>query len=120
MKSAVARMSTPTGSPLHGRRPICWASIGTAAFGCQRSRRDCGRRARLGDCKATTERPHCRAFGRLVYLGWHQVAFADEIVGPVTPVEIGDRAFVLVLSDHGSLQAFDGVCPHRGAHLGYG
>lgn len=55
-----------------------------------------------------------------VYPGWHQAAFAHELTGNVTPCAIADRAFVLVRRASGAVEAYDGVCPHRGAHLGYG
>src|SRR3954447_11807597 len=54
-----------------------------------------------------------------VYPGWHQVAFAQELSGAVTPCAIADRQLVLVRRA-GGIEAFDAVCPHRGAHLGYG
>jgi nitrite reductase/ring-hydroxylating ferredoxin subunit len=54
-----------------------------------------------------------------MYGGWAQVGFAAEAVDEVCPAEIGSRKLVLVRHDSG-LRAYDAICPHRGAHLGYG
>jgi 3-ketosteroid 9alpha-monooxygenase subunit A len=54
-----------------------------------------------------------------MYGGWHRVAFTPEAVGEITPVSIGSLPLVLVRAS-GELAAFAAICPHRGAHLGYG
>jgi len=51
--------------------------------------------------------------------GWQLLALADEITEPVTGLALGSRALVAVRGEHG-IRVFDGTCPHRGAHLGYG
>ena len=56
----------------------------------------------------------CRLHG-----GWYLVALAEELTGEVTPVELGDRA-LMVVRDGERLRVLDARCPHRGAHLGYG
>jgi hypothetical protein len=38
----------------------------------------------------------------------------------VTPAALGSRALVAIRGDDGKVRVFDGRCPHRGAHLGYG
>jgi 3-ketosteroid 9alpha-monooxygenase subunit A len=47
------------------------------------------------------------------------VAFESELAGDLTPVSIGDVPLVLAAGEDG-VRAFDAICPHRGAHLGYG
>ena len=54
-----------------------------------------------------------------MHLGWMQVAFSEDLREDVHPVDVADRALVAVRSDAG-YRVFDGRCPHRGAHLGYG
>lgn len=54
-----------------------------------------------------------------MFNGWHQVAFTREVGDEVTPVWIGNMPLALVRTPAG-VAAFDAVCPHRGAHLGYG
>ena len=51
--------------------------------------------------------------------GWYLLALAEELTGEVTPVELGDRA-LMVIRDGERLRVLDARCPHRGAHLGYG
>lgn len=51
--------------------------------------------------------------------GWHLIALGDELTEPVTPLSLGSRALVAV-RERDTTRIFDGVCPHRGAHLGYG
>jgi len=57
--------------------------------------------------------------GNTVHGGWYLLALAEELAGEVTPVELGDRA-LMVVRDGDRLRVFDARCPHRGAHLGYG
>jgi 3-ketosteroid 9alpha-monooxygenase subunit A len=54
-----------------------------------------------------------------MYGGWYRVAFTQETNGDVTPAAIGPLRLVLVRRPDG-IAAYDAVCPHRGAHLGYG
>jgi 3-ketosteroid 9alpha-monooxygenase subunit A len=51
--------------------------------------------------------------------GWRLLAFADELAEPVTGLALASRPLVAV-RDQGRIRVFDGTCPHRGAHLGYG
>jgi nitrite reductase/ring-hydroxylating ferredoxin subunit len=51
--------------------------------------------------------------------GWHLVALSSELTEPVSPLALGSRALVAV-RHQGSVRIYDGACPHRGAHLGYG
>ena len=53
--------------------------------------------------------------------GWQLLALASEVTEPVTGLALGSRALVAVRDDgDGKVRVFDGTCPHRGAHLGYG
>jgi len=53
--------------------------------------------------------------------GWFQVAFESDIQQPVTPLRFAGRSLMAVNDPGaGSLRVFDAICPHRGAHLGYG
>ncbi len=54
-----------------------------------------------------------------MYAGWYRVAFTPDATEEVSPAEIGSLPLVLVKTPDG-IGAFDAVCPHRGAHLGYG
>jgi 3-ketosteroid 9alpha-monooxygenase subunit A len=54
-----------------------------------------------------------------MYDGWCQVAFSAEVGEEPFPARIGAKTLMLVRQD-GEVRAYDGVCPHRGAHLGYG
>jgi phenylpropionate dioxygenase-like ring-hydroxylating dioxygenase large terminal subunit len=54
-----------------------------------------------------------------MYAGWYRVAFSPDATDEIFPVEIGSMPLVLVRTPEG-VGAFDAVCPHRGAHLGYG
>ncbi len=51
--------------------------------------------------------------------GWYLLALGDELTEPVTGFMLGDLALAAI-RDNGRLRVFDGTCPHRGAHLGYG
>src|SRR5689334_9118972 len=55
----------------------------------------------------------------MIYNGWYQVAFERDLTADVTPANIGTHPLALVRTETG-VRAVDGVCPHRGAHLGYG
>ncbi|HEX9034357.1 MAG TPA: Rieske 2Fe-2S domain-containing protein [Streptosporangiaceae bacterium] len=53
--------------------------------------------------------------------GWQLLALDNEITGQVTALELGSRALVAIRDGgDGRVRVFDGTCPHRGAHLGYG
>jgi 3-ketosteroid 9alpha-monooxygenase subunit A len=54
--------------------------------------------------------------------GWQLLALASEITEQVTGLALGSRALVAIRhdGDDGKVRVFDGTCPHRGAHLGYG
>jgi 3-ketosteroid 9alpha-monooxygenase subunit A len=54
-----------------------------------------------------------------VHGGWQQLIFERDAGEPITPVAAGGRRLVVVRGDD-ALRVFDGSCPHRGAHLGYG
>jgi 3-ketosteroid 9alpha-monooxygenase subunit A len=54
-----------------------------------------------------------------LYHGWHQIAFERELSERITPVSLGRLPLVLV-RDRERVRAVDAICPHRGAHLGYG
>lgn len=54
-----------------------------------------------------------------MYAGWYRVAFNSDATEEISPAEIGSLPLVLVSTPDGT-GAFDAVCPHRGAHLGYG
>jgi len=51
--------------------------------------------------------------------GWQLAAFTTELTEPVTALALASRALVAV-RDQDRIRIFDGTCPHRGAHLGYG
>jgi 3-ketosteroid 9alpha-monooxygenase subunit A len=53
------------------------------------------------------------------FRGWYQVGFERELKDTLTPVAVGRLPLVLVRGRDG-FQAYDAVCPHRGAHLAYG
>lgn len=53
------------------------------------------------------------------FRGWYQVAFERELTEKLTPVTVGRLPLVLVRTQDG-YQAYDAICPHRGAHLAYG
>lgn len=52
--------------------------------------------------------------------GWYLVALENELTGDLTPVDVGAIPLVLVAGDDDRVRAFDAICPHQGAHLGYG
>jgi 3-ketosteroid 9alpha-monooxygenase subunit A len=54
-----------------------------------------------------------------MYLGWTQVAFESDLTDDVVPVDCGRRALIAVRTGS-TFVVYDGRCPHRGAHLGYG
>ncbi len=54
-----------------------------------------------------------------MYLGWTQVAFESDLTEDVMPVDCGGRALI-VARTNSTFAVYDGRCPHRGAHLGYG
>ncbi|MGW3170652.1 Rieske 2Fe-2S domain-containing protein [Streptomyces sp. NPDC001153] len=54
-----------------------------------------------------------------VHNGWYLLAFRSELTEEITPLEVGHRRLMAVREDD-RIRVFDAVCPHRGAHLGYG
>lgn len=54
-----------------------------------------------------------------MYVGWTQVAFESDLTGDVVPVDFGGRTLIAARADS-TFVVYDGTCPHRGAHLGYG
>jgi hypothetical protein len=53
--------------------------------------------------------------------GWFQLAFETDLGEALTPLTFADRALVAVRDGTSkAVRVFDAVCPHRGAHLGYG
>lgn len=54
--------------------------------------------------------------------GWQLLALASEVTEQVTGLALGARSLVAIRHDSegGRVRVFDGTCPHRGAHLGYG
>ncbi len=53
--------------------------------------------------------------------GWYQVAFPEEIApGEVQPLRYFGRDLVLWRDDAGAAHLQDAICPHLGAHIGYG
>lgn len=53
--------------------------------------------------------------------GWQLLALTSEITGQVTGLSLGSRALVAIRDEaEGKVRVFDGTCPHRGAHLGFG
>ncbi len=54
-----------------------------------------------------------------MYVGWMQVAFESDLTEEVVPVDVEGRALIAVREDS-TCAVYDGRCPHRGAHLGYG
>ena len=54
-------------------------------------------------------------------VGWYCVGFSDEIKKGKTKIqEIGGKDVVLFRTEKGEIKALDSICPHLGAHLGYG
>jgi hypothetical protein len=51
--------------------------------------------------------------------GWLLLALDEELTEEVTPLRLGGRSLIAV-RDGDRVRVFDGTCPHRGAHLGYG
>jgi 3-ketosteroid 9alpha-monooxygenase subunit A len=56
---------------------------------------------------------------RVSYRGWAQVAFSEDVRPEPTPASIGATRLILVRHRDG-IRAHGAVCPHRGAHLGFG
>jgi nitrite reductase/ring-hydroxylating ferredoxin subunit len=58
--------------------------------------------------------------------GWQLLALGSELAAPVTGLALGSRALVAIRMNEGgeagrgAVRVFDGTCPHRGAHLGFG
>jgi phenylpropionate dioxygenase-like ring-hydroxylating dioxygenase large terminal subunit len=54
-----------------------------------------------------------------MHVGWYQVAFEREVSGEIHATAIGEMPLILVRAGNYH-RAFDAICPHRGAHLGFG
>jgi len=54
-----------------------------------------------------------------LFRGWYQVGFERELTERVTPITVGGLHLMLVRDGEG-FQAYDAICPHRGANLAYG
>jgi 3-ketosteroid 9alpha-monooxygenase subunit A len=52
-------------------------------------------------------------------LGWMLLAFRAELENELTPATVGGRQLMVIRKDD-EIQVADAICPHRGAHLGYG
>lgn len=53
--------------------------------------------------------------------GWFQVAYPDDVApGEVKPLRYFGRDLVLYRDEAGEAHVLDAICPHLGAHLGYG
>ena len=53
------------------------------------------------------------------HAGWYLLAFIDELTPGLNPVDVGPHALIAI-RDGQDVRVFDGRCPHRGAHLGFG
>lgn len=51
--------------------------------------------------------------------GWIQIAFERDLKFGINRVELFDCPILLIKNDK-NIRAFDALCPHRGAHLGFG
>lgn len=51
--------------------------------------------------------------------GWFLLALEEELTEELTPLRLGNRSLIAVREGE-RIRVFDGACPHRGAHLGYG
>ncbi|MFC4589597.1 Rieske 2Fe-2S domain-containing protein [Sphaerisporangium corydalis] len=51
--------------------------------------------------------------------GWFLLALEEELTEELTPLSACGRSLIAV-RDGDRIRVFDGACPHRGAHLGYG
>jgi phenylpropionate dioxygenase-like ring-hydroxylating dioxygenase large terminal subunit len=54
-----------------------------------------------------------------MYVGWYQVAFEREVSGDIHVTAIGELPLIIVRAGN-DYRTFDAICPHRGAHLGFG
>jgi 3-ketosteroid 9alpha-monooxygenase subunit A len=57
---------------------------------------------------------HAGLFG-----GWYQIGFERELTEKLTPVAL-DRLSLMLVRNQEEFQAYDAICPHRGAHLAFG
>jgi len=53
-----------------------------------------------------------------MHYGWHQIAFERDIGEQLTP--IATKLPLIALRTRKGIRVFDAICPHRGAHLGFG
>lgn len=54
-----------------------------------------------------------------MHRGWTQVAFRRDLRDGLNVVRVGKRPILLVRTETG-VEAYPGICPHRGASLGHG
>jgi len=52
--------------------------------------------------------------------GWYQVAWGDEITDTPKPLRYFETPLVAFRGESGRAQVFNAMCPHMGAHLGWG
>jgi 3-ketosteroid 9alpha-monooxygenase subunit A len=55
----------------------------------------------------------------LMYVGWYQITFERELAADINATAIGNMPLILVRFED-KYRTFDAICPHRGAHLGFG
>ncbi len=62
-----------------------------------------------------------RRYNLPIPFGWFGIALSDELaIGDVKPLHYFGRDIVLFRTESGEAKVLDAVCPHLGAHLGYG
>jgi 3-ketosteroid 9alpha-monooxygenase subunit A len=54
-----------------------------------------------------------------MYFGWYQIAYERELSAEIHATAIGNVPLILVRQGN-AYRTFDAICPHRGAHLGFG
>ena len=51
---------------------------------------------------------------------WYVIARSKDVRSAPIARKLNGRALAVFRDDHGRARVLDAVCPHRGAHLGYG
>ena len=51
---------------------------------------------------------------------WYVIARSKDLRSTPLARKLNGRALAVFRDDHGRARVLDAVCPHRGAHLGYG
>lgn len=60
-------------------------------------------------------------FNLPIPFGWFTVALSNELaVGEVKPLQYFDQELVLFRTESGEAKVIQAICPHLGAHIGYG